>query len=124
MDVPWMSDVVSRALRQGRTVELTHREDDRGIHIEIDGERLTDGSSGLAMESFDYPLIGDRGPHVSEGALDLADRVMFSGENPRCHDCYSAVKRRPVTDSCSGESVHVARCVGCKRAYTEDPADE
>lgn len=110
-DGPWMSSVVARALRQDRRVELAL--DDREIHLEIDGDRLTEDAA-LPLESFEYPLKDRRGPNVSEDALTLADDIMFSGPNPRCPRCYGRRTRYTVTTD--GRTTTVTYCYGCKRA--------
>lgn len=112
-----MSTVVSRALSQERTVELVSG--DRGIHLEIDGERLTDGTSGLPLESFEYPLKDRRGANVSRDALDLAERILFSGEEPRCPDCYGPREWFTVTSD-AGREVLLSHCWRCHRTIAED----
>jgi ribosomal protein S27AE len=116
-----MSTVVARALGQDRRVELAM--DDRGVHLKIDGERLTDGSSGLPLESFEYPLVDRLGRNVSEDALDLAERVLFTGEKPRCPRCYGP--RTWFTVHADGaREVRLSHCWRCHRTVREGDGDE
>ena len=118
---PWMSSVIARALEQGRRVEIVM--DGGGLHLEIDGERLTDGSSGLPLESFEYPLRNRGVPNVSERALDLADRVMFTGDEPRCPQCYGP-RMYFTTTSDGGRDVRLAHCQRCHVTVPVGERDE
>jgi len=108
-----MADVVNRALEQDRDVSLAMG--DRGIHLEIDGQALTEGTAGLPLESFEYPLWDGRGFSVSSDALALADDILFSGEEPRCPRCYGPRAYYPVNTD-RGEPHRVAYCYRCERS--------
>lgn len=117
-DTPWMSSVVARALEQGRTVELAPG--DRGIHLEIDGTRMTNGG-GFAVEAFEWPLKDRRGPNAPPEAMTLADEILLEGEDPPCPECYRHPKRYSVTRD--GLTVRVEYCRRCGQLVRDGGGD-
>lgn len=118
------SEVVAHALKQDRTVVLTPA-DRHGFHLEIDGRPLTDGSDGLPVECFDFPILekGRRNTGIAEDAVGLSEDILFSTDPPHCSDCYGYQTRRTVTKE-NGEDVTVLHCRRCERTRPEGDGDE
>lgn len=109
----WLSDVVKEALEQGREITITEA-DGYGVNLEIDGEAVTETPSGdgLPWETFEYQFIGLGGPTVTRDSLELAEDILFSGDTPRCRECY---RKRNQFTAFSGPlgRVELSRCSRC-----------